>query len=90
MYYIISMKSLNVRLPDILAAGVERESRRRGVSKSDLVRQCLERELGAQKNAPTLDAIADVIGSVDGLPEDLSSRVDYYLRKTGFGRDHGR
>ena len=31
-------------------------------------------------------AIADLIGSVDGLPADLSTRKKRYLRATGYGR----
>jgi hypothetical protein len=34
--------------------------------------------------------IADVAGSVDGLPADLSERKKYYLRKWGYGRDRPR
>ena len=36
-------------------------------------------------NYSGLDAIADLIGSVDGLPRDLSSRTKKYLRSTGYG-----
>jgi hypothetical protein len=32
-----------------------------------------------------LDAVADVIGSVDRLPHDLSARKKKYLRSTGYG-----
>jgi hypothetical protein len=37
-----------------------------------------------------LDAIADLIGSVDGLPADLSARKKHYLRATGYGSKHSR
>ena len=37
------MKTLTVRLPDSLAAAIEAESRRRKLSKSDIVRERLER-----------------------------------------------
>ena len=36
------MKTLTVRLPEPLAAAIEAESRERGVSKSDVVRERLE------------------------------------------------
>jgi hypothetical protein len=36
------------------------------------------------------DAIADVIGSVDGLPDDLSARTKLYLKSTGYGRKRAR
>ena len=80
------MKTLTVRLPDALAAEIEAESRQRRVSKSDVVRERL-RQIGSQpRPAAHLDAIADLIGSVGGLPADLSARTDDYLRSTGYGR----
>ena len=32
------------------------------------------------------DAIADLIGSVDGLPADLSTRKKSHLKATGYGK----
>jgi Arc/MetJ-type ribon-helix-helix transcriptional regulator len=84
------MKTLTVRIPEQLAASIEAESRRRGISKSDVVRESLERAQGASANPSGLDDIADLIGSVDGLPSDLSERVDDYLRLSGFARDRPR
>jgi len=40
--------------------------------------------------AKTFDDIADLIGSVDGLPCDLASNKDKYLRATGYGRKRHR
>jgi hypothetical protein len=37
-----------------------------------------------------LDAVADVIGSVDRLPADLSARKKKYLKSTGYGRKCSR
>ena len=85
------MKTLTVRLPEPLVAEIEAESRGRKISKSDVVRERLR--LGgksAQRQPPTLDAIADLIGSVDGLPADLSGRKKQYLRATGYGSKHPR
>jgi len=73
------MKTLTVRLPDALAAQLEAESRARKVSKSDIVRERLTA-------APTpsepkgIELIADLIGSVHGLPPDLSMRKKEYLK----------
>ena len=85
------MRTLTVRLPEPLVAGIELESRGRGCSKADIVRERL------QRNAPTagppsspLDAIADLIGSVDGLPADLSARRKRYLKATGYGQKRPR
>jgi Arc/MetJ-type ribon-helix-helix transcriptional regulator len=80
------MKTLTIRLPEALAAEIESESRRRKLSKSDVIR---ERLAGAGKRGrrqpALLDAIADVIGSADRLPRDLSARTKSYLRSTGYG-----
>jgi hypothetical protein len=79
------MKTLTVRLPEKLAADIEAESRERRISKSDVVRERLQREAGPADRS-SLGSIADLIGSVDGLPADLSARKKIYLRKTSYGR----
>lgn len=81
------MKTLTVRLPEALVADIEAESRGRKITKSDVVRERLQvASEAAQRRAPTLDAIADLIGSVNGLPVDLSARKKQYLRATDYGR----
>lgn len=80
------MKTLTVRLPEAMVAQIEAESRRRKVSKSDVVRERLSRpRTQHQSEPPLLDAIADLIGSLDRLPRDLSGRTKDYLRSTGYG-----
>lgn len=84
------MKTFVVRLPDPLAAQIEAEARERKISKSDIVRERLENGT-VRKKSSRLDAIADVIGSVDdNLPRDLSARKKYYLRVTGYGQSRSR
>jgi len=34
-------------------------------------------------------AIVDLVGSVDGLPADLSANVKRYLKTTGYGANRG-
>ncbi len=81
------MKTLTVRLPETLVAEIEVESRKRQVSKSDVVRERLQHASGSmQERTAPLDTIADLIGSVDGLPSDLSTRKKHYLTTTGYGR----
>jgi Arc/MetJ-type ribon-helix-helix transcriptional regulator len=80
------MKSLTVRLPAPLVADIEAESRGRKISKSDVVRERLETAPRKRRGATSLQAVADLIGSVDGLPPDLSSRKKHYLRSTGYGK----
>jgi Arc/MetJ-type ribon-helix-helix transcriptional regulator len=86
------MKILTVRLPEDLFAQIEAESRRRRLSKSDVVRERLtETRRRSRGNRSTLlDAVADVIGSVDELPPDLSARKKKYLSSTGYGRKRSR
>jgi hypothetical protein len=82
------MKSLTVRLPDALVAQIEMESRERQISKSDIVRERLSG--GALDAGATLPpSIADLVGSVKGLPPDLSARKKHYL-KAGYGRKRAR
>jgi Arc/MetJ-type ribon-helix-helix transcriptional regulator len=85
------MKTLTVRLPEPLVAEIEAESRGRRISKSDVVRERLRLATGTERRQPaTLDALADLIGSVDGLPADLSAQKKRYLRSTGYGRKRPR
>ncbi|SPE37778.1 conserved hypothetical protein [Candidatus Sulfopaludibacter sp. SbA6] len=85
------MKTLTVRLPEPLVAEIDAESRGRGCSKSDIIRERLQRApRPARRQSAALDAIADLIGSVDGLPADLSARKKQYLKATGYGQKRGR
>jgi Arc/MetJ-type ribon-helix-helix transcriptional regulator len=85
------MKTLTVRLPESLIAQIEAESRRRRLSKSDVVRERLtEKKISRGQRSTLLDAAADVIGSIDRLPPDLSARKKKYLGSTGYGRKRPR
>ena len=58
---------------------------------SDIVRERLQEgpPRSGSRQRP-LDAIADLIGSVDGLPADLSARKKRYLKTTGYGQKRSR
>ena len=85
------MKTLTVRLPEAMVAEIEVESRGRRCSKSDVVRERLQRAAPPTRHKSTLlDTIADLIGSVDGLPADLSGRKKRYLKATGYGQKRPR
>ena len=84
------MKTLTVRLPEPLLAEIEMEARGRRCSKSDIVRERLQRARPTRRQSTPLDAIADLIGSVDGLPADLSARKKRYLKATGYGEKRAR
>jgi hypothetical protein len=80
------MKTLTVRLPEPLVAEIEAESYARKISKSDVVRERLRQPRSARRRPDPLDRIADLIGSVHGLPVDLSARKKHYLKATGYGQ----
>jgi hypothetical protein len=84
------MKTITVRLPEPLVAEIEAESRGRKCSKSDIVRERLQQVGRNRPSRLPLDAIADLIGSVAGLPADLSARKKRYLKTTGYGRKSAR
>ncbi|HEV2210000.1 MAG TPA: CopG family transcriptional regulator [Verrucomicrobiae bacterium] len=65
---------MTLKLPEPLRRGVEAEARRRGVSKSLVVRECVEKMLRrkqGQKGPSCLDLVADLVGSQPG-PRDAS------------------
>jgi hypothetical protein len=65
------MKAVTVRLPEALIAQIEAESRRRKLPKSGVVRERLTLAPRSRPHKPaSLDAIADIIGSVEGLAPD--------------------
>lgn len=83
-------RTITVRLPEALADEIATESRKRGVSKSDVIRERLERARDAKEVPPELADIADVIGAADGLPSDVSARKKEYLRLWGYGHKRHR
>jgi hypothetical protein len=85
------METFAIRVPKKVVAGIKKEARERGVSASDVARERLATPGPNAKPDPLAD-IRDLIGCIDdpSRPTDVSARVDYYLRKTGFGRDRRR
>lgn len=84
------MKTLTVRLPEPLVADIEAESRGRKLSKSDVIRERLERAPRQRRHSTSLDSIADLIGSVNGLTADMSVDKKKYLQATGYGQKRSR
>jgi Arc/MetJ-type ribon-helix-helix transcriptional regulator len=57
-----AMKTLTVRLPDSIAVEIENESRTRGVSKSDVVRERLSpRHSTAETRGTMIELIGDIL-----------------------------
>ena len=78
------MKTISLKLPDSLDQRVASEARRRGVTKSALVRGALEWlvERGGNGRRSCLDAARDLVGCLEG-PTDLSHNKK---RLRGFGQ----
>jgi hypothetical protein len=83
------MKTLTIRLPNTLVAEIEAEARARQVTKSDVVRERLSAPPTAHQCPSSLQAIMHLIGSVKGLPADLSADKKKYL-KFGYGLKRSR
>jgi Arc/MetJ-type ribon-helix-helix transcriptional regulator len=71
------MKPLTVRLPDSLVAEIERESRARRLSKSDVVRERLRQPHRALENP---SAVRDLIGDI----LDRSWKAEVPVHPRGF------
>jgi predicted DNA-binding protein len=74
------MRTISLRLPDEMPAQLDAEAKARGVTKSFLVRESLEKALGKESSAGAVscyDLAHDLAGSVKGLPEDLADNPKY-------------
>jgi predicted DNA-binding protein len=83
-----AMKTLSLKLPARLSARLERAAKKRGQSKSEIVRAAIEQFLNGVPLAPpatqTISALqlaGDLVGCVEG-PGDLSTNPTYM---EGFG-----
>ena len=89
--YAARMKTLTIRLPDSLVTEIEQESQARRVSKSDVVRERLRQPHRAAREGSSMrDLAGDLIGSVRGLPADLSSNKKKYLPELIRAQKHHR
>jgi len=83
-------------IPDGAASGSPGEgnrggSRERHCAKSDVVRERLQRGAGPTPSASArLNLIADPIGSVEGLPAEMSERRKRYLKNRDYGKKPSR
>ena len=79
------MKTISLKLSDTLLARLEEEARVRRISKSELVREGIERALEGNTVAedPSCYELGrDLAGSLKGLPADLATNPDHL---EGFG-----
>ncbi|HEY7388665.1 MAG TPA: CopG family transcriptional regulator [Bryobacteraceae bacterium] len=77
------MQTISLKLPETLLAQLQKEAKARGVTKSLLVRQSLEKALCQPSGGTSCyDLAQDLAGSVKGLPKDLAHNPKYM---EGFG-----
>ena len=62
--YDIGVKTMTIRLPDVLAKKIEKESQTRRISKSDVVRE----RLAAMPAASAVHPLADILAEIDAVP----------------------
>ncbi len=80
------MKTISLKLPDTLLARLEEEARVRRITKSELVREGIERVLEANRVAedPSCYELGrDLAGSLKNLSTDLATNPDHL---EGFGQ----
>jgi hypothetical protein len=85
------MQTLVLRIPDDLARELAAEAEKSRLTKSEVARRRLI-AAGPQSHgaASGFDLIADLIGTVEGGPVDMSSRKKEYLKKKGYGKSRHR
>ena len=80
------MKMLTLKVPDDLDERLRAEARRRGTSKSAIVREAVGRYLVSsspeERGPSALDLMGDLVGSIEG-PGDLSHNPRYM---EGYGK----
>jgi hypothetical protein len=74
----IMTRPLQVYLDEQDLAALEAWSRERGWNKSQAIRAAVR----ALTRPPSADPLLAARGMIDGLPSDLSTRFDHYLRET--------
>ena len=77
------MITTSLKVPEPLAAEIAAVARRRGISKSALIREAVRTFLSTEQAEPrsALDRMHDLVGAFEG-PEDLSTNPEYMK---GFG-----
>ena len=70
------MKSMCIRLPSRLSARLERAAKKRGQTKSEIVRNALEQFLNGERPMSALELAGDLVGRGKG-PGDLSTNPKY-------------
>lgn len=88
LYWYTLMSTLSLKLPDALSREIEIASKKRGISKSMLVKKAIAQYLHSNKNSTALqgsflELAADFCGIFKG-PKDLSTNKEHL---EGFGEE---
>jgi Arc/MetJ-type ribon-helix-helix transcriptional regulator len=83
------MNTISLKVPRKLEGRLERASKARGISKSEFVRQAVEKALDqmalrAEGKPNLLELAGDLVGGIKGAPSDLSHNPAYLK---GYGED---
>jgi Ribbon-helix-helix protein, copG family len=80
------MERINVRVEGTVKRRLEADAKRKGTSPSAIVRQLIEEHYRqpAAENCLQLAERLGILGSIKGLPADLTTNPDHM---EGFGRD---
>jgi hypothetical protein len=84
-YYQSGMRTISLKLPDDLLVRRETEATVRHVTKSELVRDSIEkalRERRGRRKISCYDPASDLAGCIKELPEDIADNPKYM---EGFG-----
>ena len=85
------MQTLVIRIPDDLAEDIKAEARKTHLSKSEVARRRLTSAGSLNEESKSgFDLIADLIGTVEGGPADMSSLKKEYLKSKGYGKSRHR
>lgn len=79
------MKTLVLKLPQILEAQLEIFARKQGLSRSEIIRRALLDYFSnndGSKAASFLDLARDLVGSIDGTPDLSTNKVHF----EGYGK----
>jgi len=80
------MNTISLKLPKALDTKLAMTAKRRGASKSAIIREAIEDYFARNGSAPSLsaaDLAKELIGCIDGGPPDLSYNKKYMK---GFGK----
>ncbi len=83
------MQTLVLRIPDDLARELDAEAKKAHLTKSAVARRRLitaGSQIHDAASASGFDLIADLVGTVEGGPADMSALKMEYLKSTSYGK----